>query len=227
MNNSIIHCKQDVLEFYIDMSDDRVFTSIRGYARMSGKAVSTISERYEGVREFIERDGIKTLKVPSEGGLTSVRVIDDHWIVEWLAKDNIDLLKLFAKKSVKGFAKQIAGIPEITSNTPQFKFASDTYPIDETLCNPFSIREFLSHYEIELSPGDFQALTYRVANLYRNATGRKRPPRKSCSISGSDDVYAYPAHYQSIVDSCLHTLLSVGNLSSNISKYKKTLPTSR
>lgn len=86
-NNSALTLKQfegeDGIEILIDTSTGESFCSVRGYARMSGKAVSTISERKAFGEQALDMGQVQT-----DGGLQGVRLITEDQIVEWLPKDN-------------------------------------------------------------------------------------------------------------------------------------------
>lgn len=92
------------IELYIDQETGESFASIRGYARLSGKAESTIHERI-GVR----KTPTKTAEVQTPGGLQGVRLITEDSIVEWLPADNLTMAKSMLKLGVRKFIHALAG----------------------------------------------------------------------------------------------------------------------
>lgn len=96
---------QDGLEILIDTNSGESFASVNGYARMSGKAKSTISQRLQGV----SLGSPKTAQILTEGGLQGVRLITEDMIVEWLPKDNPTMASQLMKLGVRLFLHQCAG----------------------------------------------------------------------------------------------------------------------
>lgn len=96
---------QDGIEILIDTSTGESFCSVKGYARMSGKDKSTISRRLEGVA----KDGQKTAKAPTAGGIQGVALITEDLIVEWLPKDNPTAATTLLKLGVRMGLHKLAG----------------------------------------------------------------------------------------------------------------------
>lgn len=74
---------EDGIELVIDTLTGESFVTVSGYARMSGKARSTISERLKGVRE----EEIKEAQVQTAGGLQGVQLLKLTTCINWLLKD--------------------------------------------------------------------------------------------------------------------------------------------
>jgi len=64
---------RDGIEIIINLETGESFASISGYARMSGKAQSTISERYRKLE-------INEAQIETEGGIQRVRLINEDAI---------------------------------------------------------------------------------------------------------------------------------------------------
>lgn len=103
--SSLTRFDNDGIEIIIETATGESFASVKGYARMSGKAQSTISERFKGVRE----DEVKTAEIPTPGGLQAVRLIPEDLIVQWLPKDNPEMASKMMKLGVRMFNHKLAG----------------------------------------------------------------------------------------------------------------------
>jgi hypothetical protein len=102
---------QDGIEIYIDTTTGEAFCSISGYARMVGKALSTVSERFKGVRF----GDLKTAEVLTTGGLQGVRLIPAKLAFKWSLKDNPDLAEKMGEAGATVFLHKLAGY-EVTSS---------------------------------------------------------------------------------------------------------------
>ena len=105
---------QDGLELVIDTQTGEAFATVSGYARMSGKALFTISERSKGVRS----ESIKTAQIQTPGGLQGVRLIPESVISDWVVSDNPDLARQMLKVGVRIFLYGVAGY-EVKAGEPQ------------------------------------------------------------------------------------------------------------
>lgn len=83
----------DGIELVIDIVSGESFATISGYARMSSKAKSTISERLVAVRE----EEVKTAELVTAQGLRTVRLIPGKLARTWLVKDNPQLLEAISE----------------------------------------------------------------------------------------------------------------------------------
>ena len=113
-SNIVRYDGADGVEILIDTKTGESFCSIRGYARMAGKAISTISERLQGVRDGVS----KTVEVVTAGGSQGVRMIDEDLIVEWLPKDNPKAATALLKLGVRMGLHKLAGF-ELSSTAIQ------------------------------------------------------------------------------------------------------------
>lgn len=102
---------QNGVELLIDTETGESFATIRGYSRMSGKAISTISERCQGVRS----NDIKSAEILTSGGLQGVRLIPENLISEWIVTDNPELAKKMLKAGVRVYLHFLAGF-QVSSN---------------------------------------------------------------------------------------------------------------
>jgi hypothetical protein len=117
------------IEILIDTSTGESFCSVRGYARMADKAVSTISERLKGVR--IEDEKMAETSTP--GGLQGVRLITENNIVEWLPKDNPTAASALLRLGVRMGLHKMAGY-EVSTTATQL-------PRDQTKTSNFSLAD--------------------------------------------------------------------------------------
>ena len=97
---------KDGIELIIDRQTGESFATQAGYARMSGKSKSTISERMSrGVRlgDIIEAE------IQTAGGLQGVRLIPADVVYDWMFEDNPALAKAMGKAGATVFMHQLAG----------------------------------------------------------------------------------------------------------------------
>ncbi len=95
----------NTVELFVNTDTGESFASIRGYARMSGKDVSTISRRFEGVAQNHK----KTAEIQTEGGLQGVALISEKLISIWIVKDNPELAAEMLQAGVRVFLHTKAG----------------------------------------------------------------------------------------------------------------------
>lgn len=100
---TLVSYKSNNIEFIIDNKTGEAFATIRGYARMVNKAVSTINERFEGVR-FGE---LKTAEVLTAGGLQGVRLIPADLVFDMALEDCIELARAMGKAGATTFMHQL------------------------------------------------------------------------------------------------------------------------
>ena len=104
-NISLQRFDQNGIELIIDTETGESFASISGYARMSGKAQSTISGRLATYRD----EALKTAEILTTTGLKTVRLISEDLICKWLPKDNPELASQVLKLGVRLFLHTLAG----------------------------------------------------------------------------------------------------------------------
>lgn len=104
-NISLQRFDKDGIELIIDTQTGESFASISGYARMSGKAQSTISGRLTTHRN----ESLKTAEILTTTGLKTVRLISEDLICKWLPKDNSELASQVLKLGVRLFLHTLAG----------------------------------------------------------------------------------------------------------------------
>lgn len=107
---------RDGLELVIDTQSGEAFATVSGYARMSGKAKSTISDR------TVRSGGLKTAEVQTTTGSKTVRLIPESIISDWIIDDNPKLAKQMLKAGVRVFLYGVAGYqvkPSDPQPTPQ------------------------------------------------------------------------------------------------------------
>ena len=121
-NNIVRFNGQNGVEILIDTVTGESFASVKGYSRMSGKALSTISERLKGVRNNEQ----KTAEVYTDGGLQGVRLISEDLICEWLPKDNPVAAKTLLKLGIRMTLHTMAGY-EVKSSAVAQKVKGSPY----------------------------------------------------------------------------------------------------
>ena len=121
-NNIVRFDGQNSVEILIDTVTGESFASVRGYARMSGKNVSTISRRLEGVALSEQ----KTSQMYTAGGLQGVALISEDLIYEWLFKDNPVAAKSLFKLGVRMALHTMAGY-EVKSSAVSQKVKGSPY----------------------------------------------------------------------------------------------------
>lgn len=104
-NISLQRFDKDGIELIIDTQTGESFASVSGYARMSGKAQSTISGRLATHRNEV----LKTAEILTTTGLKTVRLISEDLICQWLPKDNPELASQVLKLGVRLFLHTLAG----------------------------------------------------------------------------------------------------------------------
>jgi hypothetical protein len=92
------------IEILINGNTGESFCSVRGYARMANKSVSTISERLP-----IGDSASNMSQIHTNGGLQGVRLITEDQIVEWLPKDNPIAASHLLKMGVRMGLHKMAG----------------------------------------------------------------------------------------------------------------------
>jgi hypothetical protein len=104
------------IELIIDLETGESFASISGYARMAGKAQSTISERAQKAHRSEE---IKEAEVDTGHGVKLHRLIPENLIAEWLIEDNPEMAKQMLMMGVRMFIHNMAGYKyQVVEQTP-------------------------------------------------------------------------------------------------------------
>lgn len=98
--------KSDELEIIINTQTGESFCSVNGYARMSGKAKSTISGRVE---KLIQTGEIKEDKINTGYGFKVVRLIPAQLAFKWALKDNTSLAEQMGACGATVFFHKLAG----------------------------------------------------------------------------------------------------------------------
>lgn len=101
--------QRDGIDIVINTSTGESFSSIRGYARMSGKTQSTIQSRVDRMSEGERTTNLKMAEIQTQGGLQAVRLISEDLIAEWLPQDNPAMATKLIKLGIRGFLHQLAG----------------------------------------------------------------------------------------------------------------------
>ena len=85
---------RDGLELVINTRTGEAYASIRGYARMSGKAESTIRKRLQGAH----LPALEMAEIHTPGGLQGAHLIPEDLISEWIVTDNLELAKAMLRE---------------------------------------------------------------------------------------------------------------------------------
>lgn len=101
---------KDGIEIIVNSTTGESYSSISGYARMSGKAQSTISKRIGSH----EQTKLLEAEIQTSKGLRTHRLLTEDLIAEWLPKDNPAMATKLIKLGVRGFLHQLAGF-KVTS----------------------------------------------------------------------------------------------------------------
>lgn len=107
--------KSDDLEIIINTQTGESFCSVNGYARMSGKAKSTISGRVE---KLVQSGEIKEDEIDTGYGLKLVRLIPAQLAFKWALKDNATLAEQMGACGATVFFHKLAGF-KVTSEAIQ------------------------------------------------------------------------------------------------------------
>ncbi len=93
------------IEVYIDNETGEAFTTVSGYARMSGVNKSTVSRRLETVAFQSQ----KTAEIHTVTGLKTVAKVSVQFIAKYLPCDNSDLATEMLMFGATGYLYKIAG----------------------------------------------------------------------------------------------------------------------
>lgn len=106
---SIVHYEQfstdDGIEVVVENATKLPYFTINGYARMSGRAKSTISDR---VKACSEKE-IKEAEIETGYGLKLVRLIPAKLAFRWAIKDNPELAERMGECGASVYAYQLVG----------------------------------------------------------------------------------------------------------------------
>lgn len=98
--------KSDDLEIIINTQTGESFCSVNGYARMSGKSKSTISDRAD---KLVRSGEVKEDEVDTGHGIKLVRLIPAQLAFKWALKDNTALAEQMGACGATVFFHKLAG----------------------------------------------------------------------------------------------------------------------
>lgn len=166
----------DGVEVVISRGDGETFATQAGYARMSGISKQAVHKRCKGLTklplderqslsgsesERVNRNYILQGKVDTSQGLQSCLLIPEPTILNWLSKDNPQLLTSFAQLGLRATLHRWAGF-EVGSSAfqvPQDYASALRLAADEYECrisaeqNLSQAESTLEQYRAILSPG--------------------------------------------------------------------------
>ena len=105
-NSSLQRFDHDGIELIIDTQTGESFATVRGYARMSGKAHTTILRR---LKQLVDPAALNHAQIQTAGGLQGGALIPEDLICQWLPKDNPAMASQVLKLGVRLFLHTIAG----------------------------------------------------------------------------------------------------------------------
>lgn len=181
-------------EVYIDQKSGETFTSISGYARMGRRDKTTIRRRVQGGGG----NPVKTVEVPTAGGLQGVTMVSEKQIAEWLPKDNPDLATKMLEQGIRMFNYKVVGYK------PKIEKKVNLEPAVVSLPDNFTIREYCAYNRLSLKPGVRQTLALKVLSHYR-AFENESPPMKRCRVK-RNLTYCYPHSYVKFIGNLLETI---------------------
>jgi len=112
---SLTRYENNGIELIINTATGESFASVSGYARLSGKAKSTISERFGKLE-------LEVAEIETTSGVKTVRLIPEELIVEWLPKDNPVMATQLMRIGVRVYLHKLAGFEVIsTATNPQIE----------------------------------------------------------------------------------------------------------
>jgi hypothetical protein len=114
--NSLARFDNDGIELIINTVTGESFASVSGYARLSGKAKSTISGRFGKV-------GLSEAQIETTTG----RLIPEDLIIKWLPKDNPEMASQLMRLGVRVYLHKLAGFDVSTTATPSTVNTPKTY----------------------------------------------------------------------------------------------------
>jgi hypothetical protein len=105
---------EDGLEIIVNKITKETGMSVQGYARMSGKNVSTISRRLK----VLHGEGVKEVQILTAQGLQGVALLSEDVIGDWLFDDNPKMAKVFMKMGIRAGLLKMAGYSIQASDEP-------------------------------------------------------------------------------------------------------------
>ena len=120
-------------EIIINTITGESFCSKSGYARLSGKDLSTISKRFERGYKGVDIIPSKTAQVLTAGGVQGVDIIGEDIIVDWLPDDNPEATKKLLKLGVRMYLHHVGGYKITSSAVEQQPALEDVNYIKQKL----------------------------------------------------------------------------------------------
>jgi hypothetical protein len=97
------------IELIIDRVTGEAFATIRGYARMSQKAQSTVQSRLDRMPEGERKTLTKEAEIQTAGGLQGVHLLPATLVFKWAIKDNPELAEAMGAAGATLYMHQLAG----------------------------------------------------------------------------------------------------------------------
>ena len=115
-NTALAQYNNDGIEIYIDTTTGESFASQRGYSRMAKISEKAVRERLKGANQ----NQVKTVKIPTSGGIQGANLLNEQTIASWLPGDNPDLAHKFLTLGVRAGMHWLAGYSVTSSALQQF-----------------------------------------------------------------------------------------------------------
>lgn len=113
MTNLVRYDNNDI-ELVIDQDTGAAFTSIAGYARMSGVSYPTVKKRVERLNSG-DIYQLESAEIPTASGIRVVTLLPASLIFEWALKDNLPLAKAMGSAGATVYLHQLAGFKVSTT----------------------------------------------------------------------------------------------------------------
>lgn len=202
MRNLVTIETEDGIELIIDRDTGESFASIKGYARMSGLGVNTISQRLSRGFKGIHKSDLETAKIQTAGGLQGIHILHEKIISDWIVDDNPRLAKAMLQAGVRLYLHHLAGF--------EYKVVEEAEPpklppssIERALCVN-QLAASLQFFDIDISNPRFKQ---GLQDLTLNILGMGQPSLSSESseiwlgVAERAKELGYPVklvnHYQS------------------------------
>ena len=147
------------LEIVVNTDTGEAFCTQAAYCRMSGKAVSTISERMTSLRN----SEVQSAEILTNAGLRSVRLIPAKLAFRWAIKDNPQLAESMGECGATVYFHQMAGYKVSSTAVESQPIVSQQPKLVEPLSRELQLKACEMLFKInERSPDDRTTVTLKA-----------------------------------------------------------------